>query len=168
MRLLRAFLVGLLMALLVCLSACGDSDSVRKPGTSTVVLTAENTASPSTPISAIEVTFALPDGMSVATTGSTSEQISASVLAAGAGLNGTNLVSGRYSASSRTARLAVVTSSDNYTGGEFLRLTCNVNAGTNRLNANTPVAVVRAVGYDPTAKSTVTLTNSIRVTLAVR
>lgn len=168
MQLFRGVMSGAFIFAVVCLCGCGQSSSHSQPRTSIIVL---KSAPGDTPISAIEVTFTLPQGMSVATTGSTSGQIASDAIATSASLTGTNIGSGTYSSSSRAAHLSFVTTSDSYKGGEFLRLTCDIAPNTNitpdSIRTAMPVTVVKAVGYDPASKSSAALTGSVSVTLEV-
>jgi hypothetical protein len=168
MQLFRKVMGGVLILAAVGLCSCGQSSSHVQPRTSIIVLKAATTAPGTTPISAIEVTFTLPEGMSVATSGGTSEQIATDGLTTSAGLTGTNIASGTYSPSNRATHLSFVTTGDNYTGGEFLRVTCNIAPNANitpdSIRTGTPVTVVKAVGYDPARKSTVPVTG-VSVTL---
>jgi hypothetical protein len=172
-------LAGIALALMA-LWSCGDSggggaitDSYVFPaGKATIAFTAMSTAHLPASISGIDFAVTLPSGMSVATASGSSGQIATASIAPGSSLSGTNLAFGSYSASSGKTHLSMVTTSDTFRGGEFLRLTCTVAANTNitlgGLKAlNTPVTLLEAVGYDPVAKSTVTLTNNVKVTIGV-
>ena len=88
----------------------------------------------------------------------------------GSSLGGTNLAYGSYAAATRTLQLSMATASSSYSGGEFLKLYCNVPSGVvvtlgNLRTLNAPVVVTKAVGYDPLTQSTVTLTDKVAVTL---
>lgn len=171
MQLFRKVMGGVLILAVVGLCSCGQSSSHVQPRTSTIVLKSATAAPANTPLSAIEVTFTLPQGMSVATNGSASEQIAVNSITTSASVSGTNIASGSYSSSSRATHLSFVTTSTNFTGGEFLRLTCNLAPNTNltpdSIRTGTAITVVKAVGYDPVSKSTTVLTSSVTVNLDV-
>lgn len=163
---------------LTTLYACGDgggtapiSDSYVFPaGKATLVFTAMSTAHLPVPVSGIDLSITLPPGMSVATTSGSAGQIAAASVISGSALAGTNLAFGTYSASNGKTRLSMATTSDSYRSGEFLRLACTVASGTNitlgGLKAlNTPVTVLKAVGYDPVTMSTMDLNARLKVTL---
>lgn len=175
-------LVGIIL-IAIALAGCGDDKNdggtaggeyVFPAGTATLAFTAMSTAQLSVPVSGIELTLALPAGMGVTTTTGSTGQIVSSTLTPGSALSGTNLAYGNYSASTRKAYLSMATTSSSYRSGEFLRLACTVDTGTSitlsGLRAlNTPVTLVRAVGYDALTNSTVDLTGKLAVTLdAVR
>ena len=143
-----------------------DDSYVFPAGKATITFSAMSTATLPAPISGIDVTLTLPTGMSVATT---SGQIETASLTPGSALTGTNLAYGSYSNATGVTILSMVTTSDNYRQGEFLRLTCIVAANTGitlgSLKSTSPVTVVKAVGYDAATSSTVVLTNKLKVTL---
>ena len=128
-----------------------------------------STARLAAPVSGIDLSIVLPPGMSVSTTSGVSGQIANASVVPGSSLSaGTNLAFGTYSASNGKTRLSMATPSDSYRSGEFLRLTCAVAPNTAislaSLKAlNSPVTVLKAVGYDPVTKSTVT--DALKVTL---
>ncbi|MBI5655914.1 MAG: hypothetical protein HZC44_03425 [Geobacter sp.] len=139
-------------------------------GTATFTFAAMSTATLPAPISGIDFTVTLPQGMSVTTTSGNSGQIAVASVTAGSALTGTNLAYGSYSASTRTAHLTMATTSNTFRAGEFLRLSCNVDLGSTITLAdvkalNSPVNIIRASGYDLVAKSTVNLTDKIAVAL---
>jgi hypothetical protein len=162
-----------LMTIYGCGSSGGDSD-VLPAGKATLIFTAMSTARLDAPLSGINLTLALPQGISVATTAGQSGQIDTASITPGLTMSGTNLAFGSYSASSGKARLSMATTSSGYRSGEFLRLTCTVAPNTaitlSGLKAmNSPLLVTKAVGYDQGSKSTVIMTNKLKVTLdAVR
>lgn len=170
-------LVGLTMAV-AALYGCGDSggsgtatDSYTFPaGKATLAFTAMSTATLPVSVSGIDFTLVLPPGMDVTTTAGGSGQIVTDTLTAGSTLTGTNLAYGSYSASTRKAYLSMATTSDTYRSGEFLRLACTVESGTaitlgGLKTLNTPVPVVKAVGYDAATNSTVDLTGKLAVSI---
>jgi len=164
---------------LMALYGCGDdggdggpvSDNYVFPaGKATLAFSSMSTAQLVAPISGIDLSITLPPGMSVVAASGLSGPIDTTSVTPGSALTGTNLAFGTYSASNGKTRLSMATTSDKYRSGEFLRLTCIVASNTSitlgSLKAlNAPVPVLKAVGYDPVAKSTTTLTNSIKVTL---
>lgn len=174
-------LIGLILTL-AALAGCGGddgstptaSDYVFPAGTATLTFSAMSTAQLPASVSGIDFTLALPVGMNVTTTTGGSGQIVTSTLTPGSALSGTNLAYGNYSASTRKAYLTMATTSDSYRSGEFLRLACTVGTGTSLtlsgLQAlNTPVTIVKAVGYDALTNSTVDLTDKLAVSIgAVR
>ena len=165
---------------LTAIYGCGDGNGTAPVGDSYVfpagkavlAFTAMSTAHLPAPVSGIGLSITLPPGMSVATTSGLSGQIAAAALMNGSTLAGTTLAFGTYSASNGKTRLSMATTSDSYRAGEFLRLACTVASGTNitlgGLKAlNTPVTVLKVVGYDPVAMSTVNITGKVKVTLEV-
>lgn len=150
-----------------------DDSYLFPAGTATLTFSAMSTATLPAPISGIDFIVTLPQGMSVTTSGN-SGQIAVASVTAGSALSGTNLAYGSYSASTRTAHLTMATTSNTFRAGEFLRLSCNVDLGSTITLAdvkalNAPVNIIGASGYDPVARSTVSLTDKIAVTLgAVR
>jgi hypothetical protein len=177
-------LTMIIMALLTAaaLYGCGDDNAsgpladnyVFPAGGATLTFSAISTATLAAPISGIDITVALPSGMSVATTSGGSGQIQSAAITPGTALTGTNLAFGSYSASSGKARLSMATTSSSYRSGEFLRLSCSVAPNTaislaNVKALNSPVILSKAIGYDPISKSTIDLTSKVAVTLgAVR
>ncbi|QEM70123.1 hypothetical protein FO488_04155 [Geobacter sp. FeAm09] len=177
---LKPICVGL--ALLALYGCGGDGDGGPAPitdsylfpaGKATITFTAMSTAKLAAPLSGIDLSLTLPQGMSVTTASGASGPIATDSVTPGSALTGTNLAFGTYSATTRKVILGMVTTSNSYRSGEFLRLTCTVAANTSitlgGLKTGAPVTVVKAVGYDPVSKSTVTLTGNIKVNLgAVR
>lgn len=179
MKMIVRFLSAALM--MVTLYGCGgDGGSsaqvtnsyVFPAGKATLAFTAVSTARLAVPVSGIDFAVTLPEGMSATAVSGSSGQIETASVVPGGGLTGTNLAFGSYSASSRTARLSMVTTSDTFRGGEFLRLICTVAPNTSitygaLVAMNTPVAVAKVVGYDPVTRSTIILTNKMKVTIGV-
>ena len=175
---MQRFLLMMAALLLVStLYGCGGSDnsqftadaSVFPTGRTVISFSAAATSGLPVPISAIDLTITLPSGMSVTTSGTSGQLDSATVLP-GSALVGTNLAEGSYAAATQTVKLSMVTPSSSYSGGEFLKLYCNVPSGVvvtlgNLRALNAPVVVTKAVGYDPVTQSTVTLTDKVAVTL---
>jgi hypothetical protein len=170
------------MLVFFSLHGCGGDRGASAPsitngqvfsaGKATLAFSTTSTARLAAPISGIDFSITLPQGMTVATVNGSSGQVENASLLPGAALTGTNLAFGNYSASSRKVHLSMVTTSDAYRSGEFLRLICVVAPNTSltldSLKAlNTPVAVAKAVGYDPVTKSTMIMTNNVRVTIEV-
>jgi len=170
-------LIGVLL-LFTALSGCGDSDSsqgtdsyVFPTGTSTLTFTAMSTSQLSTSISGIDFSVTLPQGMNVITANGDSGPIETASVTAGSALPDATLA-GNYSASTRTAHLSMATTNESYRTGEFLRLACTVDPNTSITlgslkNANSPVLIQKAVGWDPSTTGTVLLTNQVRVTIGV-
>lgn len=146
-----------------------DDSYVFPAGAATITFSAMSTAQLPASVSGIDLTLTLPQGMSVTTTGGTSGQIATASVVPGSALTGTNLAFGSYSAASRKTHLSMVTTSDSYRQGEFLRLTCTVasNSGITlgSLKSGSPVTVVKAVGYNSATSSTVVLTGKLKVNL---
>lgn len=166
----------MMVALYGCGSSDGDStvtDSYRFPaGKATLAFSALSTARLTAPISGVDFSIKLPAGMSVAMESGVSSQIETASVTPGGALTGTNLSFGTYSASSRTARLTMVTTSNTYRSGEFLRLVCTVAPNTSitygdLVALNSPVTITKATGYDAATVSTVVLTNKVKVTIGV-
>lgn len=172
--------IGAVVAVLAMYGCGGDGGGVSGPltdsyvfpaGKATLAFSAISTAQLPSGISGIDFSITLPQGMGVTTLSEGTAQIENTSVTAGSALTGTNLAFGGYSASSRNAHLSMVTTSDKYRAGEFLRLTCNVAPNTSitlgDLKAlNAPLTVKKAVGYDPVSKSTVILTNKVKVTIS--
>lgn len=178
MRIYRKVLVMALMTLTLygCGGGGGDggvapiTDSYVFPaGKATITFTAMSTAKLAAPISGIDLSLVLPQGMSVTTASGSSGQIESASVIPGSALTGTNLAFGSYSVANRKTHLSMVTTSDSFRSGEFLRLICTVSANTTitlgGLKSGSPVTVVNAVGYDPVSKSTVALTGTVKVNL---
>ncbi len=176
---LKLKLIGA-MLLFAALYGCGGdggggsgpvTDSYVFPaGKATLAFSAMSTAQLSVPISGLDFSIELPQGMIVTTTGGGSGQIETASVTPGSSLTGTNLAFGSYSASTNTAHLSMATTSDTFRAGEFLRLSCTVAPNTSITlgslkTANSPVLIRKAVGYDPVTKGTVILTGKIKVTI---
>jgi hypothetical protein len=169
MKLFRKVFGAVLLSALVCCCGCGGNSGFSS-NNSTLVFTAASTGTLTTPISGIDLVVTLPEGISVATSGSASEQIASDAVVPNASLGGTTLASGSY-ASSRKTHLAVIMTSNSYKGGEFLRLRCDIASGssvTREKTAASPVTIVKAVGFDPETRTTVTLTDKVKVTMALK
>ncbi|ACM19644.1 lipoprotein, putative [Geotalea daltonii FRC-32] len=156
---------------------CGGGSSepaVQKlsTGKATLAFSAMSTAKLDNSIGGIDIEVALPPGMSIATTGGGSGSVDSGSLVPGAAVQGSILVYGNYSASTRKARIAFTTSSNSYRSGEFLRLVCSVDGSANVTAAdvralNNPVVVIKAAGYDGATLSTILLTGKVKVTMDV-
>ena len=138
-------------------------------GKAVISFSAAATSSLPVPISAVDLTITLPSGISVTSSG-TSGQLDSTTVVSGSALGGTNLAYGSYAAATRTVQLSMATTSSGYSGGEFLKLYCNVPSGAvvtlgNLRALNAPVVVTKTVGYDPLTQSTVALTDKVAVTL---
>lgn len=151
-----------------------DDSYLFPAGTATLTFSAMSTATLPAPIGGIDFTVTLPQGMSVTTTSGNSGQIVISSVTESPTLTGTTLAYGSYSVPTRRAHLSMVTVSNTFRAGEFLRLSCNVDLGSTitlgdvkALNA--PVNIIGSSGYDQVTMSTVSLTDKIAVALgAVR
>lgn len=156
---------------------CGGGSSepaVQKlsAGKATLAFTAMSTAKLDSSIGGIDIEVALPPGMSIATAGGGSGPVDSGSLVPGTAIQGSNLVYGNYSASTRKARIAFTNTSNSYRSGEFLRLVCSVDGNANVTAAdvralNNPVVVLKAAGYDAATLSTTLLTGKVRVTMDV-
>jgi len=163
----------------LALSGCGSSSSGPTPdsyvfpaGKATLAFSAISTATLPASISGIDFDITLPPGITVATAGGASGAIETASVQPGAGLSGTNLAFGSYSTSTGKTRLSMATTSGSYRAGEFLRLACTIAPGTaitlGSLKAmNTPVTIVKAVGYDSATQDTVALTGNVKILLSV-
>ncbi len=180
---MKIYLRVICAALVLALYGCGDDGGGGGPvgdgyvfpaGKATVTFSAMSTARLSAPVSGIDLSITLPAGMSVATSGGSSGRIENASVVPGAGLTGTNLAFGTYSASTNKVHLSMATTSDTFRSGEFLRLTCAVASRTSITlgilrSLNTPVTLLKGVGYYPASKSTKDLTGALKVALgAVR
>lgn len=139
-------------------------------GKATITFSAISTARLTAPISGIDFTVTLPQGMSVTTTSGASGQIDSAIITAGSALAGTNLAFGSYSVATRKAHLTMGTTSNNYRSGEFLRLVCTVASSPaitlgDLRTLNNPVSVIKAVGYNQATQSTVVLTGKLNVAI---
>lgn len=179
-KLLRAFCVA---AVLVTMSGCGDHDDgandngtqvsdgyVFPAGKATLVFSVVSSEPLDSPVSGIDLAVTLPHGMSVTTDSGASGMIAASAITPGSKFTGTNLSFGTYSASSGKIRLNMATASNSYRSGELFRLTCAVGPDTqisltDVKALNSPVLILKAVGYDAAAGTTVLLNNRLRVTI---
>lgn len=176
---LKLKLAGALLAF-TALYGCGGGDGggsgqvsdsyVFPSGKATLAFSAISTAQLSAPISGVDFSITLPQGMSVTTSSGGSGQIDSTTVTPGPSLTGANLAFGSYSASTRKAHLGMATTSNTYRSGEFLRLTCTVAPDTSITladlkTANSPVLIRKAVGYDPVTKGTVILTSKVKVTI---
>lgn len=174
--------VGILAALvLVIMSGCGDGGgsgnnggtqgSYTFPeGKSTLAFSALSTAKLPASISGVDLSITLPQGMSVPTNNGLSGPIATDAVQPGTGMIGTNLAFGSYSVSTRKVYLSMVTTSDTFRSGEFLRLVCVVKPNTAitlaDLNAlNTPVNIKKAVGLDMVTNTTTVFSSSLKVIL---
>ncbi len=168
-----ALLVGGLLTA-VALQGCGggvagDPPPARK---ATIAFSALSTARLESPISGIDLSVALPEGLAVTTVGGGSGPIEDGSISSGNSLAGAHIVYGTYSASTRRVRLSMATVSDAYRGGEFLRLDCGVTDKTivpsDALRAlESSLSVKKVAGYDPGAMSTRILTGKVRVSMAL-
>ena len=148
------------------------SDSYQFPAgrTAMISFSAVGITNLPVPISAIDMTVTLPQEINVTTVSGTSGQLDTTTVVPGSALGGTNLAYGSYADTTRTLQLSMATTNSSYRSGEFLRLYVKVPAGVNvTLGAlrtlNSPVALVKVVGYDPVTQSTVTLTSNVVVTI---
>jgi hypothetical protein len=174
--------VVMLTALYGCGGGGGDSSSggqvadsyVFPAGKATLTFSAMSTAQLSAPISGLDFSLVMPQGMSVTTANGTSGQIDGTTVTPGSALTGTSLAFGSYSTSTRKAHLGMTTTSDKYRVGEFLRLVCTIAPNKSislgdLKTANSPVVIIKTVGYDSATSSTVQLTDKVKVTIgAVR
>ncbi len=152
-----------------CGGVAGDPPPAKK---ATIAFSAVSTSRLDSPISGIDLSLALPQGMGVATVGGGSGQIETGSVNAGNALAGTSIAYGTYSASTRRVRLSLGTVSDAYRSGEFLRLTCGVTddalLAADALQAlETSLSVLKVAGYDPGTGSSRILTGKVKVTMAL-
>ena len=151
-------------------SFTNDSYQFPAGGTAVISFSATGITNLPVPISAIDMTVTLPQGINVTTVSGASGQLDTTTVVPGSALGGTNLAYGSYADATRTLQLSMATTSGSYRSGEFLRLYVKVPAGVNvtlgALRAlNSPVALVKAIGYDPGTQNTVTLTSNVVVTI---
>lgn len=152
-----------------CGGVAGDPPPAKK---ATIAFSAVSTARLDSPISGIDLSIALPQGMGVATVGGGSGLVESGAINAGNDLAGTSIAYGTYSASTRRVRLSLGTVSDAYRSGEFLRLTCRVTddavVAADALQAlGSSLSVLKVAGYDPGTRSTRILTGKVKVTMAL-
>lgn len=181
-------IIGWICVTITCatLSACGNdgsgasgvsggsADTYKFPaGKATLAFSAISTAQLPVSISGIDFTVNLPVGMSVDTASGGTGQIVSTTVTQGTALTGTNLAFGSYSASTRKVNLGMATTSNNYRAGEFLRLGCtiaptaSITLGDLR-GINSPILIVKAVGYDPITSGTVQLTSKVKLTVSAQ
>jgi hypothetical protein len=124
------------------------------------------------PVSGVMASFELPQGLTVATLGSSSGQILESALAAGSAVGAQHLVSGTFSPSTRIVKLSMATVPTGAWSGEFLRLAVTVEAGS-MVTASDVEALgsrfqaYKAVGVDSTSHGTVVMTNQATTAVQV-
>lgn len=165
-------------AALMALYGCGGgsssgesqvSDSYVFPaGKATLTFSAMSTAQLPTSISGIDFSLVLPTGMDVTTVNG---------VGVSGGIDSTTLtgasfvynVYGNYDSSNRTTTLGMVTTSNTFRSGEFMRLTCTVASNTSisladLKAANNPVSLIKVVGID-SSNTTIQLTDKVKVTI---
>lgn len=157
------------VALQGCGGVAGDPPPAKK---ATIAFTAVSTSRLDTPVSGIDLSLVLPQGMGVATVGGGSGSIETGSINAGNALAGTGIAYGTYSASTRRVRLSMATVSDAYRGGEFLRLTCgvtddSVRAADLQQALETSLSLLKVAGYDPGTRSSRVLTGKVKVTMVL-
>ena len=137
-----------------------------------LTFSAISTAHLDAPISGIEVAVKLPAGLSVSTTTGGTGQISSTSLLQGTAIQDTSLTFGNYSASTRTAYLAVATTQNNFRSGQYLTLLFNVSSGTSVTPSdiyamNAAYKSYRVVGLDTVSHNTVVMTDRVLTTLGM-
>ena len=179
----RTFLsIGMVAA---TLSACGGGGGDWQQGTTAasdtqplaagmhkLTFSAISTAQLDAPISGVEVAVKLPAGLSVSTLSGGTGQITPAAVSQGSALQDTSLAFGSYSASTRTAYLAMTTPQNNYRSGQYLTLQFAVAAGSlitpNDIYAmNATYPLYKVVGLDSVSHSSVVLTGKVKTTLGV-
>ena len=172
-----------LLVMLLAALGCGGGSSGGKGGTAPAGPAALSSGphslsfsiafptSAQVPAGGISLRFALPKGLTVATTG-TANQIAPSALATGSAVTGPSILQGTYSAATQQVSLALATAVNETWSGEFLRLAFTVPAGSTvtagdlqGLGAN--LLAYKVVGEDTAAHSTVLLTPQAPTTLTV-
>ena len=169
------------------LSACGGGggdwkESTTAPtspvgqalaaGVHKLTFSAVSTARLSAPINGIDVAVRLPAGLSVSTTTGGTGQITPTSLIQGTALQDTSLSFGNYSASTRTAYLAVATPQSNFRSGQYLTLLFNVSSGTSVTPSdiyamNATYQTYRVIGLDTVSHNTVVMTDRVLTTLGM-
>lgn len=159
------------LALYGC-SGSGSGSSVNTNllpvGKNTLVFSITSTSKFQTSVNGIDFSITLLPGMSVATANGLSGPIVTDSVLPVSGMEGSSLSFGSYSVSTRKVYLGMVTTSDTFRSGKFLRLICNVAPNTNitlsdLLALNSPMAVKKAVGFDSITNTTVVLTGSLKL-----
>lgn len=178
----------LLCATALALSGCGGGgDLIPAESTATDVVPISQTLTPGTykltfsaistarlvaPISGIDVAVKLPPGLSVSTINGGTGQIDSTSFAPNSAILGSSLAFGNYSASTRTAYISMATTQDTFRSGQFMKLFFTVAKGA----AVTPNDIIvlnatyphyKVVGLDTVTHNSVTLTGTVKTTLAV-
>lgn len=174
-----------MLMLATLLSACGGAggdwrivpqtnpdEQPLAAGVHKLTFSAISTARLDAPISGVEVAVKLPAGLSVSTLTGGTGQITPAAVTQGSALQDTSLAFGNYSASTRTAYLAMSTPQNNYRSGQYLTMQFAVAAGSMvtpndiyALNATYPM--YKVVGLDTINHSSVVLTGKVKTILGV-
>jgi hypothetical protein len=123
-------------------------------------------------ISGVDLTLAMPPGVSVAIKGGTTSEIQATSLTAGSAAPGNAVVAGSYLAGPQQVRLGLVDAPSAAWHGEALLLTFTVAASPVVLRGdfqklNAPPPAITVVGVDSAANSSVLLSDQVTTTLTV-
>jgi len=178
---MRIRTIFLLCAVAASLAACGDGGGRTSvypdnqplvAGEYKLTFSAISTARLDVPIRGIEVAVRLPAGLSVSTATGGTGQITSTSVQQGNALQQTSLAFGSYSASTRTAYLAMASPLDNFRGGQYLTLLFSVSSGASvtpsdiyTLNAAYPM--YKVVGLDTASHDSVVMTGKVKTTLGV-
>ncbi len=177
MSIRNVVLFGLILS---TLAACGGGGSqpgnqnsqALPSGNYKLTFSAISTARLATPISGIEIAVKLPAGLSVSTLTGGSGQINPLSVSTGSAIGTAGLAFGSYSASTHTAYLSMVTTQENYRGGQYLNLLFNVPPHS----SVTPNDVFvlndlfpryRVVGLDTVTHNSVVMTGNVTTTLGI-
>lgn len=122
------------------------------------------------PISGVDLTLALPAGVSIAVSNPATGQIDPAALKAGGAVTGTSVVLGTFLAAQKQVHLTLVAAPTASWGGEAFRVTFQT-AGTITLKdlqaLNSTLPGFRVAGVDTTAHSTVLLTSEVTSSLSI-
>jgi len=124
-----------------------------------------------TAVNGVDLTVALPAGVTVATVDAGTGQIADASMAAGPALTGTSLMAGRFAASQ--AHVSLTTAASAAWSGDFLRLTVTIPAGVKVTEAgllktvSAGLAASTVVGLASTSHDTVTLTGTLAPTVSL-
>lgn len=167
---MRRFAIILSIVSSFALAGCGGGgQSAAPPNQTTSVyalpFTITSTATLPAPIGTVSMAIKLPATVTVNTVnGTASGQIDPVQITVANGLQA--YAYGNYSASTHTAYISMITSS-NFRGGEFLLLNCNVPTSTPFEDVLlSTILNVDVAGFDTSTSSTVDLSESTKVMLS--
>lgn len=146
-----------------------SSPGSLKPGTYQLSVALQPSEAITTPIGGLDLTLALPPGVTVATVGAEG-RIAPDSLRAGSEVQGSSLVTGTYLPVPNQVRLALFTAPGAPWQGQALVLLIKVAVPVPTQTfqtLNTPPPVCKVVGLDAAGHSTVLLTSQVKPSLSV-